>query len=345
MRWRAGCAGPYPDPDFHQLDSWIVIRQDNTATFFVGKTDLGQGTGTAFRQIMCDELDIAYEKTSCVMGSTHNTVDQGGSGGSDALQTDGYPMRRVAAEARRVLLDMAAKEFGVPVTALVVSDGVISVRDGNTTGPGSISYGDLIGGRKFNVTLTGKNTDTTTGVAPLKPVQEMKNVGKSPQRYDIPAKVDGSLEVGRRREGSGHGPRAQRAAAGRRRHARQHRRSVGARHSRVHQGREQGQLRRGGVRARGAGDPRGPAAQGRVEEAGHRALPRVGRSLHVHAQRDAIVYRQAGRDRRDRCGVRRRGHGDRGRVRRAVPGPHRDSARRTRWPIRRTISSPSTPTT
>ncbi|MDP2323042.1 MAG: molybdopterin-dependent oxidoreductase, partial [Gammaproteobacteria bacterium] len=103
-----GAPGPYPDPDFLQLDSWIVIRADNTATFFVGKTDLGQGTGTAFRQIMCDELDIAYENTSCVMGGTHNTVDQGGSGGSDALQTDGYPMRRVAAEARRVLLEMAA---------------------------------------------------------------------------------------------------------------------------------------------------------------------------------------------------------------------------------------------
>ena len=101
-------AGPYPDPDFRQLDSWIVIREDNTATFYVGKTDLGQGTGTAFRQIMADELDIAYDKTSCVMGSTDVTVDQGGSGGSDALQTDGWPMRRVAAEARRVLLEMAS---------------------------------------------------------------------------------------------------------------------------------------------------------------------------------------------------------------------------------------------
>ena len=187
-------AGPYPDPDFLQLDSWIVIRADNTATFFVGKTDLGQGTGTAFRQIMADELDIAYEKTSCVMGSTHNTVDQGGSGGSDALQTDGYPMRRVAAEARRVLLEMGARELGVPVSTLVVSDGVITVSGGNTTGPGSISYGDLIGGKTFNVTLTGKNTDTTTGVAKLKPVQELKNVGKSHPRYDVPPKVDGSLK-------------------------------------------------------------------------------------------------------------------------------------------------------
>lgn len=187
-------AGPYPDPDFLQLDSWIVIRQDNTATFFVGKTDLGQGTGTAFRQIMCDELDMAYDKTSCVMGSTHNTVDQGGSGGSDALQTDGYPMRRVAAEARRVLLDMAAKELGVPVTSLAVSSGIVSVTGDNTTGPGSISYGDLIGGKKFNVTLTGKNTDTTTGIAKLKSVRDMPNVGKSPQRYDIPGKVDGTVK-------------------------------------------------------------------------------------------------------------------------------------------------------
>ena len=115
----AQTAGPYVDPDFRQLDSWIVIREDNTATFFVGKTDLGQGTGTAFRQIMADELDMPYDKTTCVMGTTDLTVDQGGSGGSDALQTDGYPMRRVAAEARRVLLDMAAQYFGVPATALL----------------------------------------------------------------------------------------------------------------------------------------------------------------------------------------------------------------------------------
>src|SRR5882762_1673343 len=50
--------GPYPDPDFRQIDSWIVIHENNTATFFVGKTDCGQGTGTSFRQMMSDELDI-----------------------------------------------------------------------------------------------------------------------------------------------------------------------------------------------------------------------------------------------------------------------------------------------
>jgi CO/xanthine dehydrogenase Mo-binding subunit len=184
-------AGPYPDPDFKQLDSWIVIRPDNTATFSVGKTDCGQGTGTAFRQMMADELDIAYDKTTCVMGSTDVTVDQGGSGGSDAIQVDGWPMRRVAAEARRVLLEMASVRFGVPVDQLSVREAVITV----TADPSKrVTYGDLIGGKRFSVTLTGANIDATTGAAKVKPVQDLKIVGQSPQRYDIPAKVDGSLK-------------------------------------------------------------------------------------------------------------------------------------------------------
>jgi CO/xanthine dehydrogenase Mo-binding subunit len=183
-------AGPYPDLDYRQLDSWIVIRQDNTATFFVGKTDLGQGTGTAFRQIMADELDMPYDKTSCVMGVTDVTVDQGGSGGSDALQTDGYPMRRVAAEARRVLLEMASARLSVPVAQLAVSDGVVSVAADPSK---RVTYGELIGGRKFNTTLTGSNINATTGAARVKDVNQFKIVGQSPQRYDIPAKVDGSL--------------------------------------------------------------------------------------------------------------------------------------------------------
>ena len=186
----AQAAGPYPDPDFRQLDSWIVIRGDNTATFYVGKTDCGQGTGTAFRQMMSDELDIAYDSTSLVMGSTDVTPDQGGSGGSDAIQRDGWPMRRVAAEARRVLLELASEHFGVPVEQLAVSEAVITLRSDPSR---RVTYAELIGGQRFNVALTGSDINETTGVAEVKPVQDLKIVGQSPQRYDIPPKVDGSL--------------------------------------------------------------------------------------------------------------------------------------------------------
>jgi nicotinate dehydrogenase subunit B len=182
-------AGPYPDPNYHQLDSWIVIHQDNTATFYVGKTDCGQGTGTSFRQMMSDELDIAFDRTACIMGTTDITVDQGGSGGSDAIQTDGWPMRRVAAEARRVLLDMASDRFGVPVDHLTVGAAVITVKGDPSR---KVTYGELIGGKRFNVMLTGKNINATTGVAKVKTVQQLHYVGQPLPRYDIPPKVDGS---------------------------------------------------------------------------------------------------------------------------------------------------------
>jgi nicotinate dehydrogenase subunit B len=183
-------AGPYLDRDFRQLDTWIVIHPDNTATFFVGKTDGGQGTGTAFRQMMCDELDIAYDKTRLVMGSTDITPDQGGSGGSDAIERDGWPMRRVAAEARRVLLELASERLGTPVAELAASNGTISAKSDPSK---RVTYAELVGGKRFDVALTGRNVDATTGTAAVKPVGELRVVGQSVQRYDIPAKVDGSL--------------------------------------------------------------------------------------------------------------------------------------------------------
>jgi CO/xanthine dehydrogenase Mo-binding subunit len=183
--------GAYPEPDFRQLDSWIVIHENNTATFYVGKTDCGQGTGTGFRQLMSDELDIAFDHTTCIMGSTDNTVDQGGSGGSTAMERDSWPMRRAAAEARRVLLEMGSARLGVPVDQLAVSNCVITVKG---DGARRVTYGELIAGKKFNVTLTGADVNVVTGVAKTKPVQELKYTGQSPQRYDIPPKVDGSLK-------------------------------------------------------------------------------------------------------------------------------------------------------
>ncbi|WP_419162931.1 molybdopterin cofactor-binding domain-containing protein [Candidatus Palauibacter sp.] len=194
-RWGSGTepseANPYPDPDFLQLDSWLVVHEDGTATFYVGKTDGGQGTGTAMRQMMCDELDIAYDRATLVMGRTDMTVDQGGSGGSDAIERDAVAARRVAAEARRVLLELASERFELPVEDLAVSEGVISVAvDPSRT----VTYGDLIGGSRFDVALTGRNVNETTGAAAIKTVQELKIVGQPIPRYDIPAKVDGSLE-------------------------------------------------------------------------------------------------------------------------------------------------------
>jgi CO/xanthine dehydrogenase Mo-binding subunit len=99
-------------------------------------------------------------------------------------------MRRVAAEARRVLLVQAGEHFGVPVAELEVKDARITLRSDPAK---FVTYAQLVGGKRFNVALTGKNVEATTGQAHVKPVDQLHVVGHSPQRYDIPSKVDGSL--------------------------------------------------------------------------------------------------------------------------------------------------------
>jgi len=183
--------GPYPIVDPRKLDSWIVIHENNTATFYVGKTDPGQGTGTGFRQLMSDELDMAFDRTTCIMGSTDITVDQVGAGGSSAMERDSWPMRRAAAEARRVLLEMASSRFGVPVDQLAVSEGVITVKADPSK---HVTYGELIGGRKFDVTLSGNSAGSVNGKARTKTIPELKYAGKPVHRDDIPGKVDGTAK-------------------------------------------------------------------------------------------------------------------------------------------------------
>ena len=94
------------------------------------------------------------------MGRTDITVNQGGSGGSTAMERDAWPLRRAAAEARRVLLEMGSKHLDCPVERLVVSDGVISIK-GNPTK--KVTYGELIGGKQFHVTLTGEDVSSVKG--------------------------------------------------------------------------------------------------------------------------------------------------------------------------------------
>ena len=261
------------------------FTQDNTATFYVGKTDCGQGTGTAFRQMMSDELDIAYDKTTCIMGSTDITVDQGGSGGSDAIQSDGWPMRRVAAEARRVLLEMASARFGVPVDQLAVSD----ARDhgeGRSLEARHLRRADRRQEVQRRADRQQHRRDDRRGQGEAGAGAQDRRPVAAALRH---SRQGGRLaEVGRGREAARHGARAQREAAGRRRDADQHRRIVGAEPARIHQGGEQGQLRRGGLRARRAGDPRGAdSSRSNWQKPATRALPGLGRSVQLHAQRDA----------------------------------------------------------
>ena len=175
------------------LDSYLSIAQDNSITAYFGKMDMGQGLDVAIGQIVAEELDVPFERVTVVMGDTALCIDQGGGSASAGIQHGGKPLRNSAAEARRILVDLAAKKFKVAANKLVVSDGVISVA-GNPSK--KASYGQLIGGKHFNVTLKWNrrygNRLNASGKAKPKPVDQYKLVGKSIPRNDIAGKVFGT---------------------------------------------------------------------------------------------------------------------------------------------------------
>src|SRR5205823_13385333 len=97
-----------------ELDSWIAVRADGGVTAFFGKMDMGQGVDVAIGQIVADELDVAFERVTVVMGDTAFTCNQGGASGSTGVQRGGVTLRYAAAEARRLLVERAAQRLAVP---------------------------------------------------------------------------------------------------------------------------------------------------------------------------------------------------------------------------------------
>ncbi|MGC2329921.1 MAG: molybdopterin cofactor-binding domain-containing protein [Candidatus Acidiferrales bacterium] len=174
---RSGAAGP-PDPK--QIDTWLAIHSDNTATVYIGYVELGQGSTTSLLQVAAEELDLDMGQVSTVRLDTDITPNQGGTYSSSSIARGSPAIRTAAAEARQALLEMASKKLGVPVESMTVSQGVVSTRFSGKT----VTYGEIIGDKRFDLAFTGK--------APLKPVADYKLVGTSPARNDIPGKVSGT---------------------------------------------------------------------------------------------------------------------------------------------------------
>jgi nicotinate dehydrogenase subunit B len=184
-------AKPPLTPD--QLSSYIAVNADGTVAAYFGKMDMGHGLFVAIGQIVAEELDVSFKNVKVFMGDTATSVHQGGASGSTGIQLGGKQMRMAAAEARRVLMDMASKELAVPVEQLTVNDGIISLVGGKDDMVKTTSYGKLIGGRYFNVQLDWNkqygNTLYAPGKAKPKKYTEHKVVGQPIKREDVAPKV------------------------------------------------------------------------------------------------------------------------------------------------------------
>jgi nicotinate dehydrogenase subunit B len=175
---------PQPGPPAaDQIDSWIAIHSDNTATVFIGFAELGQGCSTALLQVAAEELDLGMDQIRTVGLDTHITPNQGGTYSSQAMRRGGPQVQRAAAEARQALLARAAERLQLPVASLKVDNGIIS---GSGDDNVFTTYGELIGDQQFNLKFTG--------TAPLKPASSYKLVSKPIARNDTPLKAKGTYQ-------------------------------------------------------------------------------------------------------------------------------------------------------
>lgn len=180
-------------PQASSLDSWLQVGSDGTVTVFTSKVDLGTGVLTALSQIVAEELDVSFHRIRMITGDTAQTIDQSQTSGSRTVHKAGPQLREAAAAARNELLRQASQRLGLPANSLTVVDGdVSSIKDKSQ----SVSYWELIGDKRFNVTIFAQGSGADLTLAPEIPIKNPKDyriVGTSVQRADLPAKFAGEF--------------------------------------------------------------------------------------------------------------------------------------------------------
>jgi nicotinate dehydrogenase subunit B len=175
---RAPSRLPYPT-DFN---AYLKIGEDGRVTGFVGKVELGQGAMTSLAQVLAEELDVPLDSVEMVMGDTDLCPWDIGTFGSLCTPLLVPVVRRAGAEARAVLLAMAAERLQAPVERLRVKNGVVA----DSADPSrSVTYGRLVEGKRIERHLEN---------VPVKPVAAFQVIGQSPRRKDALGKITGATQ-------------------------------------------------------------------------------------------------------------------------------------------------------
>jgi nicotinate dehydrogenase subunit B len=169
----------YPE-DFN---AYLVIGENGRVTVFSGKIEMGQGVMTSQAQMVAEELGVELAAIDMVLGDTERCPWDMGTFGSLTSRMFGPALRAAAAQARLVLIALAAERLGVPAQRLEVRNGLVSV----TGEPGrAIGYGTLSKGARIAKVVDEK--------AVLQAASGFRVMGTSPRRLDAHAKVTGAAK-------------------------------------------------------------------------------------------------------------------------------------------------------
>src|SRR5215510_774568 len=115
------------------LSPWVSIATDGTITIMSAATEMGQGSMTSLPLIVAEELDADWARVKIVpappLENIYGNPGFGGAmmytAGSNAVQSYYTPLRIAGAQVRRVLLDNAARKWGVAVEKLTTEPSTV----------------------------------------------------------------------------------------------------------------------------------------------------------------------------------------------------------------------------
>lgn len=165
------------------FNAFLRIGADGRVSCFTGKIEMGQGAITSLAQMLSDELDVPLDSVDMVMGDTDLCPWDMGTFGSMTTRFFGPPLREAAAEAKAVLIDLAADWLKTPKNQLIAKDGIIFDRSDNKK---QVAYAQLTKGNRIERAPGGK--------VRLKTVSELTTAGKSALRLDAEVKVTGEAK-------------------------------------------------------------------------------------------------------------------------------------------------------
>ena len=165
------------------VNAYIKVGNDGRVTVFSGKIEMGQGVETSMAQMIAEDLGVSLDAIDMVMGDTDTCPYDMGTWGSMTTRMFGPALRAAAANARAILVDLAAERLSIPKADLRVESGAVFVAADPTR---RVTFAQLVGGRRIERTL-GE-------AAVLKAVGEFSIMGTSPARLDAVDKVTGQAK-------------------------------------------------------------------------------------------------------------------------------------------------------
>ncbi len=161
------------------ISAWLHVGDDGIVTGFTGKAEIGQNIRTALAQTIADELRVPLESVRMVMADTALTPFDAGTFGSRTTPTITPQLRRVAAAARDLLIEAAAKEWNVAPAGLVAANANVT----DPTSGRSLKYAELARGKTLAQNLPAED--------PITPAAQWTIAGKSIPKVDGRAFVTG----------------------------------------------------------------------------------------------------------------------------------------------------------